>query len=147
MPPRTRRPRNASQSDSSRVRFRRLARRRPGGPEHGPVDRRRVGGHAGLVRVLEFGRPSLGQPFAVVEFVEGRLLSDIMSASRALDIGRARRWAVGLGEAVEALHNVGLVHGRLRPRNVMVPPDGRVKLMDVEVTGLLGTPVLGACSI
>src|SRR5882724_8078267 len=96
-------------------------------------------GHAGLVRVVEFGEAEPGQPFAVVELVEGRLLSDIMTGSRALDIGRARRWAVGLGGAVEALHNVGLVHGRLRPRNVMVLPDGRVKLMDVELTGLLGT--------
>ena len=96
-------------------------------------------GHAGLVRVVEFGEAEPGQPFAVVELVEGRLLSDIMTGSRALDIGRARRWAVGLGGAVEALHNVGLVHGQLRPRNVMVLPDGRVKLMDVELTGLLGT--------
>jgi len=96
-------------------------------------------GHAGLVRVLEVGEAEPGQPFAVMELLEGRLLSDVMTGSRALDVGRARRWAVGLGGAVEALHNVGLVHGRLRPRNVMVLPDGRIKLMDVELTGLLGT--------
>ena len=96
-------------------------------------------GHPGLVRVLELGEAEPGQPFAVMELLEGRLLSDVMTGSRALDVGRARRWAVGVGGAVEALHNVGLVYGRLRPRNVMVLPDGRVKLMDVELTGLLGT--------
>ena len=98
-------------------------------------------GHAGLVRVLELGEAEPGQPFAVMELLEGRLLSDVMTASRTLDVGRARRWALGLGDAVEALHNIGLVYGRLRPRNVMVLPDGRVKLMDVEVTGLLGGSV------
>ena len=96
-------------------------------------------GHPGLVRVLELGEAEPGQPYAVMELLEGRLLSDAMTGSRPLDVGRARRWAVGLGGAVEALHNVGLVHGRLRPRNVMVLPDGRVKLMDVELTGLFGT--------
>jgi putative ABC transport system substrate-binding protein len=96
-------------------------------------------GATGLVRVLELGEAEPGQPFAVMELLEGRLLSDVMTGSRALDVGRARRWAVGLGGAVEALHNVGLVYGRLRPRNVMVLPDGQVKLMDVELTGLLGT--------
>ena len=98
-------------------------------------------GHAGLVRVLELGEAEPGQPFAVMELLEGRLLSDVMTASRTLDVGRARRWALGLGDAVEALHSIGLVYGRLRPRNVMVLPDGRVKLMDVEVTGLLGGSV------
>jgi len=97
-------------------------------------------GHPGLVRVLDFGEAEPGQPFAVMEFLEGRRLSDVMAGGKALDVGRARRWALGLGGAVEALHDVGLVHGRLRPRNVVVLPDGRVKLMDVEVTGLLDTP-------
>ena len=96
-------------------------------------------GRAGLVRVLELGEAEPGQPFAVMELLEGRRLSDIMGGGKALDVGRARRWALALGGAVEALHNIGLVHGRLRPRNVMVLPDGRVKLMDVEVVGLLDT--------
>jgi ABC-type uncharacterized transport system substrate-binding protein len=96
-------------------------------------------GHPGLVRVLELGEAEPGQPFAVMELLEGRRLSDIMGGGKALDVGRARRWALALGGAVEALHNIGLVHGRLRPRNVMVLPDGRVKLMDVEVVGLLDT--------
>ena len=96
-------------------------------------------GHSGLVRVLEFGEAEPGQLFAVMEFLEGHRLSDVMAGGKALDVGRARRWALALGGAVERLHNTGLAHGRLRPRNVMVFPDGRVKLMDVEVVGLLDT--------
>ena len=97
-------------------------------------------GHPGLVRVLELGEAEPGHPFAVMELVEGRRLSDVMSAGKPLDAERARRWALELGGAVEALHNVGLVHGALRPGNVMVLPDGRVKLMDIEMVGLLDGP-------
>src|SRR5262245_168024 len=92
--------------------------------------------HAGLVRVLEIAEAAPGQPFAVMELVEGRLLTDLMAAAKPLDHPTARRWALDLGGAVEALHNIGIVHGALRPRNVMVLPNGNVKLMDVELAGL-----------
>src|SRR5207245_1194710 len=48
----------------------------------------------------------------------------------------AIRLALDLGGSVETLHNMGLVHGALRPCNVMVLEDGRVKLMDLELAGL-----------
>ena len=98
--------------------------------------------HPGLVRVLEFGETEPGEPFAVMELVEGRRLSDIMSEGKALDLATARRWALDLGASVEAIHNMGLVHGGLGPRNVMILPDGYVKLMDVELIGLLEGPTL-----
>jgi putative tryptophan/tyrosine transport system substrate-binding protein len=96
--------------------------------------------HPGLVRVLEFGEAELGEPFAVMELVEGRRLSDIMSEGKTLDLATARRWTLDLGASVEAIHNMGLVHGSLRPRNVMILADGHVKLMDVELIGLLEGP-------
>ncbi len=91
--------------------------------------------HPALVHVLEFGEAEDGQAFVTMERVEGRRLSEMLSEGR-LEVGTALRLAGDLGGAVEALHNVGLVHGALRPRNVMVGADGRIKLMDVELTGL-----------
>ena len=93
--------------------------------------------HPGLVRVLEIAAVAPGQPFAVMELVEGRPLSDLMVSGKPLDLPTARRWALDLGGAVEALHNIGIMHGGLRTRNVMVLPNGSVKLMDVELAGLL----------
>jgi serine/threonine protein kinase len=95
--------------------------------------------HPGLAHVLEFGEVEPGRPFVAVELVEGRRLSDILSEGKPLDVGAALRIALELGEAVETLHDMGLVHGALRPRNVMVLADGRVKLMDVELIGLRDT--------
>lgn len=98
--------------------------------------------HPGLVRVLEFGEAEKRRLFVAMEFVEGRRLSEILSGGEPLDIGAALRLSLDLGGAVEALHNLGLIHGALRPRNVMVLDDGRVKLMDVELADLRDTPAM-----
>lgn len=105
--------------------------------------RRRVGrpiaeaplAHPALVRVLDFGEAENGQPFVAMELAHGRRLSDILTEG-PLDVGVALRLAIDLGAAVETLHNMGQIHGALRPRNVMVGKEGRVKLMDVELAGL-----------
>ena len=97
--------------------------------------------HPGLVRVREFGEAETGRPFVAMEFVEGRRLSEILSEGE-VDMGAALRLSLDLGGAVEALHNLGLIHGALRPCNVMVLEDGRVKLMDVELAGLRDAPVM-----
>jgi serine/threonine protein kinase/ABC-type uncharacterized transport system substrate-binding protein len=96
--------------------------------------------HPGLVRVLELGETEPGCSFAVMEFVEGQRLSEFLSEGKPLDSSDAQSGALDLGAALEALHNLGLVHGALRPRNVMVLADGTIKLMDVELAGLRGAP-------
>src|SRR5262249_42068422 len=99
--------------------------------------------HPGLVRVLEVGEAEPGRPFVVTEFVEGQRLSEFLSAAaQPLDSSDAQSGALDLGAAVEALHNLGLVHGAIRPHNVMVLADGAIKLMDVELAGLRGAPTL-----
>ena len=92
--------------------------------------------HRGLVRVLEFGEAENGRLFVATELVEGRRLSEILSTEKQLAVDAALGIALDLAGPLETLHNMGLVHGGLRPRNVMVLKDGRVKLMDVELIGV-----------
>ncbi len=92
--------------------------------------------HPAMARVLEFGELDAGRPFTVTEFVEGRRLSEMLSSHTAFEVHAALRLALELGGAVETLHNMGFVHGAISPRNVMVLEDGRVKLLDVELSGL-----------
>jgi hypothetical protein len=93
--------------------------------------------HPALAGVLEVGEAESGRHFAAMELVEGRRLSEII-AGRSLDVRRALRVAIEVGTALEALHNSGLIHGALRPCNVMVAGDWSVKLMDVELCGWHG---------
>ena len=90
--------------------------------------------HASLVRVLDFGEAETGQAFAAMELIHGRRLSAILSEG-PLEVQTALRIAIDLGGAVETLHNLGLVHGALRPSNVMIASDGHATLMDVELIG------------
>src|SRR5947208_3401738 len=99
-------------------------------------------GHPGLVRVLEFGEEENGRAFLAMELAEGRRLGETLSGCNTLDVDAALRLVLDLGAAVETLHNMGAVHGALRPRNVMVLEDGRVKLMDVELAGLRDAPAM-----
>jgi len=92
--------------------------------------------HPGLVRVLAFGQTEHGRPFVAMERVRGRRLSEILSEGKPLAVRAALRLALDLGGSMETLHSMGLVHGALRPCNVMVLEDGRVKLMDVELACL-----------
>jgi eukaryotic-like serine/threonine-protein kinase len=92
--------------------------------------------HPGLVRVHEFGDVEDGRPFAVMELLEGRRLSEILSDGKPLDIAAATRLALDLAGAVETLHGLGLIHLALCPRNVMVLGNGHIKLMDVELASL-----------
>jgi eukaryotic-like serine/threonine-protein kinase len=92
--------------------------------------------HPAMARVLEFGELEAGRPFIVTEFVEGRRLSEVLSGHTPLEVHAALRLALELGGAIETLHNIGFVHGAISPRNVMVLEDGRVKLLDIELSGL-----------
>jgi len=98
--------------------------------------------HPALVRVLDAGRAESGRPFVVTELVEGRRLSDVLASGPAVDVPAALAMALELGGAVETIHNMGLVHGALRSRNVMLLADGRVKLMDLELANLREPPAM-----
>jgi eukaryotic-like serine/threonine-protein kinase len=96
--------------------------------------------HPAIVRILDAGRADSGRPFVVMEFVEGRRLSDVLASGPTPDVPTALAMALELGGAVETGHNMGLVHGALRSRNVIVLADGGVKLMDLELAGLRDGP-------
>ena len=92
--------------------------------------------HPALVGILDFGRAENGRLFIVTDVLEGRRLSDVLADGKSLDVATALDVALDLGGAVETFHNMGLVHGALRSRNVMLLENGRVKLMDLELSGL-----------
>ena len=97
--------------------------------------------HPGLVRVLEYGTTDDGRLFAVMERLEGGRLSEMLASRQRFDVPAALRLAIEMGGPVETLHNMGLVHGALRPTNFVVA-DGRVMLMDVETIALRDAPAL-----
>ena len=89
--------------------------------------------HPHVCAVHESGEES-GQPFLVLELLEGRALDDI-SAGRPLPADRLLDIAAQLADALNAIHRRGLVHGGLKPSNVFITNDGHVKVLELGAVG------------
>ena len=97
--------------------------------------------HPTIVRIFDAGEetvidPETGreapEPFIIMEYVEGRLLSDLIAAG-PLDPHRAADIASQMLTALEYSHRAGLVHRDIKPGNIMITPSGQVKVMDFGI--------------
>src|SRR5262245_32061673 len=81
-----------------------------------------------------------GLHFLVMEHVEGRSLADLVSERGPLPVAEAcecaRQAALGLQHA----HEQGMVHRDVKPHNLMLTPDGTVKILDFGLARLARTP-------
>jgi serine/threonine protein kinase/Tfp pilus assembly protein PilF len=74
-----------------------------------------------------------GQPFLVMEWIQGRPLTDLLAAGK-LDADRWFEIAVTLAGAVAEAHRAGIVHRDLKPANIMVREDGVLKVVDFGIS-------------
>jgi len=93
--------------------------------------------HPGVMKVFtEDGRSQL---YMVMEWVEGRLLRQILNEQRKLPAERAVRIALHLCGALDYIHGHGVVHRDLKPENIMVDAEDRVKLIDFGIAANVGS--------
>lgn len=71
-------------------------------------------------------------PFIVMEYVSGRTLRDLIKAGE-ISTDAAVEYTLGVLAALEYSHRSGIVHRDIKPGNVMVGADGRVKVMDFGI--------------
>jgi eukaryotic-like serine/threonine-protein kinase len=88
--------------------------------------------HPGVVAVYDTGSEH-GTHFIVMEYVDGRTLKDVIRAEAPLYPDRAAEICADVCSALAAAHARGLVHRDVKPANIMLMPDGRVKLMDLGI--------------
>ena len=91
--------------------------------------------HPGVVRVLDSGEAEdlvtgIPTPYLVMEFVPGYSLAALTCRSQPVTTEKALVLTRHLLDALAYCHDVGLIHGDIKPANVMVMPTGRIKLMD-----------------
>jgi serine/threonine-protein kinase len=92
--------------------------------------------HPGVMRV--YADADRSRVYMVMEWVEGKLLRQILIEQKKLPIERAIRITLGICEALEYIHSKGVVHRDLKPENIMVDADDRVKLIDFGIAGSVG---------
>ena len=97
--------------------------------------------HPNIARLLDGGVAEAGQPFFVMEYVDGRPLGQYCDAHR-LSIQERLRLFVTVCRAVQYAHRNLIVHRDLKPSNILVTDGGTVKLLDFGIAKLLDPDAL-----
>ena len=92
--------------------------------------------HPGVMKV--YADNDRSQIYMVMEWVDGKLLRQILNAEKKLPPERAVRIALGVADALGYIHSHGVVHRDLKPENIMVDPHDRIKLIDFGIAGQEG---------
>src|SRR5579864_463316 len=93
--------------------------------------------HPGVVKV--FDNEERSRRYMVLEWVDGRLLRQILNELKKLPPERAIRIALGICSALDYIHSQGVVHRDLKPENIMVDKDDNVKLIDFGIAANAGS--------
>jgi serine/threonine protein kinase len=89
--------------------------------------------HPGIAAIFDYGAVEGEAPYLVMELVDGRPLSELLAGDRAIDPEQARLLALQVAEALAVAHQAGVVHRDVKPANLLVTPDGRVKITDFGI--------------
>jgi serine/threonine-protein kinase len=87
--------------------------------------------HPGVMKV--FADPDRSQVYMVMEWVDGRLLREVLNEQRKLPPERAVKITTRILDALEYIHDHGVVHRDLKPENVMVDDQDNIKLIDFGI--------------
>jgi len=92
--------------------------------------------HPNIARLIDAGVTGEGQPYLVLECVEGEPI-DRWCEARSLDVAARVRLFLQVVDAVAHAHSKLILHRDLKPPNILVTPDGQVKLLDFGIAKLL----------
>jgi WD40 repeat protein len=94
--------------------------------------------HPHIVTVFDAGEHE-GIPYLVLEYLEGQTLRDRLD-EQAPGQRAALRLGLAIAEAVAEAHRAGVLHLDLKPENIMLPRDGRLRVIDFGLARVAGRP-------
>jgi eukaryotic-like serine/threonine-protein kinase len=97
--------------------------------------------HPNIVAVFDSGSDD-GTHYIVTELVEGETLADRLRRDGPMPQAEAVAVAVDIARALAAAHERGLIHRDIKPGNVMLLPDARVKVVDFGIARAAGSDTL-----
>jgi eukaryotic-like serine/threonine-protein kinase len=93
--------------------------------------------HPGIIKV--FAEENRSRLYMVLEWIEGRLLRQMLNQQGKLSPERAVGMALQICNALDYIHGQGVVHRALNPENIMVDAQDRIKLIDFGIASKAGT--------
>lgn len=91
--------------------------------------------HPSIVQIYEYGEDA-GQVFIAMEIVQGVELRDYLEEGAKFGLDRVVGMMTELLDALGFAHRHGVVHRDIKPGNIVVMPDGRIKIMDFGIARL-----------
>jgi len=88
--------------------------------------------HENIINIFDFGVEN-DRPYMVMEFLRGQDLRQAIQNDQTGDLRGKLEIAKGLARALEHIHSLGIVHRDIKPDNVSIDPNGKVKLMDFGI--------------
>ncbi|MBL5972395.1 MAG: serine/threonine protein kinase [Candidatus Leucobacter sulfamidivorax] len=88
--------------------------------------------HEGIANVFDYGEEQ-GSAYIVMELVPGEPLSSIIEREGRLPADRVLGIVAQTATALQAAHDAGLVHRDIKPGNLLITPEGRVKITDFGI--------------
>ena len=102
--------------------------------------------HANIVTVYDLGE-SEGQLYIAMELVEGHDLSDMIALRDPLALERKLDITMEVLAGLHFAHQRGVIHRDVKPSNVRIMPDGRIKIMDFGIARLQKADATGSGAI
>ena len=104
--------------------------------------------HQNIVTIYDFGNQD-GNPYLVMEYLEGSSLESAISSGRSLTLANKLRICINICNGLAYAHERGIIHRDIKPANVMLLNDDSVKIVDFGIarigdTGISRTEVVGS---
>ena len=90
--------------------------------------------HPNIVQIFDWGIEE--EPFFVMEYIEGSTLTSIISKNKTISLSDILFIGAQVSNGLQAAHQKGLVHRDIKPGNIMITPDGKVKVTDFGIVSL-----------
>ena len=94
--------------------------------------------HPNIVTIYDFGHDA-GRFYIIMEHIEGTNLKTMLLREGELSISQSIQLMIQIGTGIGYAHRAGLVHCDLKPQNILVSPDGRVKITDFGISQALAS--------
>jgi eukaryotic-like serine/threonine-protein kinase len=93
--------------------------------------------HANVVAVYDVGTEG-EELYLVMELVDGETLGQVLAQGRFPEVGEALEWIAQAADALGAAHEAGIIHRDVKPGNLMLTRQGRIKVADFGVAKAVG---------
>ncbi len=90
--------------------------------------------HPNIVQIFDWGIGD--EPFFVMEYIEGNTLTSIIAKNRTVSLNDILFIGAQVASGLQAAHSKGLVHRDIKPGNIMITPEGKVKVTDFGIVSI-----------